>query len=204
MLELIEQSLCLINANGVLGPAILGRSLIELTSTFVLNGDAIRRCVAEAATRWDTMIVASEDLENLLNKAVFGSRLVPKDHYLIQTNVLTSVQKLSRISGFEDVVKKYEYLCEVAHPNVVGSRRFWSDWLALEPEGARIRAFNPRTLSNDTVRELEETSLWAIGWSSGNTIAGFHILDEQLGIIGRHFPSESGLGSHVDTTRPVN
>src|SRR5262245_27183335 len=42
-----------------------------------------------------------------------------------QTSSLTC-RKLSRIDGWEDVLKYYERLCEVAHPNALGKARFWT------------------------------------------------------------------------------
>src|SRR3989442_982237 len=47
--ELIEQAVRLLHSDGVLGPAILGRSLVELTTGFILNGGSIREVVILAA-----------------------------------------------------------------------------------------------------------------------------------------------------------
>src|SRR5579862_738687 len=135
IMELVEQSIVLLNSEGILGPAIIGRALIELTSTFILNGDTIRRYVEEAAGKWQEASVTSEHLENLLLKAIYGTRLVPEDHYLRQTNISSQLQKLSKVQGYETITKKYEFLCEVAHPNVVGSARFWSDDGRLQTDG---------------------------------------------------------------------
>jgi hypothetical protein len=191
ILELLEQSVLLLHQGAVLGPAIMGRSLIELTSAFILNGGVIREVLSQACKQWGDTVVASEELENLLNKAVFGSRLVPEGHYLRQTNILTQIQKLSRVAGFEEVIRKYEHLCEVAHPNVVGNARFWSDWVRMEPDGTHIRYFRPRTASNDTVDELQDVILWALAWAGANALAGFALINAQVDTIMRKFPSNS-------------
>ncbi len=96
MMELLEQSIVLLNSNGILGPAIIGRALIELTSTFILNGDEIRRYVEEAAVSWHRALQVSQDLENLLLKAIYGTRLVPEDHYLRQANILSRLPVVSQ------------------------------------------------------------------------------------------------------------
>jgi hypothetical protein len=74
-------------------------------------------------------IILCEDLENMLNRAVYGSRLVDKGDYRRQTNILSIIQSLSKQQGFERVLESYEFLCEIAHPNVMGERsilvRFW-------------------------------------------------------------------------------
>ena len=76
ILDLVGQACVLLNYEGVLGPAILARSLIELTTVFVQTGGAVREVVAGAARAWNDTVTASEDLEGLLGKALHGTRTV--------------------------------------------------------------------------------------------------------------------------------
>jgi hypothetical protein len=85
--ELMEGILALLFQKSILGPVILSRSLLELCVTFIINGVSIRFYVQDLAKHWDDKIVASQQLEELLNKAIFGSRRVPDEHHLHQTNV---------------------------------------------------------------------------------------------------------------------
>jgi hypothetical protein len=191
ILELIEQSILLLNSpNGILGPAILGRALVELTTHFILTGDVIRLHVEEAAVRWGDAFISDANLENILTKAIYGTRLVPEDHHLRQTNILTHLQRLSRISGYEDVITKYNFLCEVAHPNVTGSARYWSDHARLQPDGTTMRSFNPRAVDNVTVKQIQDAAVWVLAWAGANVIAGFQILDARVDFIARQFPTQ--------------
>ena len=188
IMELLEQSVVLLNLNGTLGPAIIGRALIELTSTFILNSDAIRRYVEVAASSWHSGVIVSEELERRLLKAIYGTRLVPDDHYLSQTNILNQLKKLSRVQGYEAVMEKYNFMCEVAHPNVWGNACFWSDYGHLQPDGTTMREFHPRALDNRTAHKIQEETLWALAWAAANVTASFLILDKQIRLIGREFP----------------
>ncbi len=187
ILDLLAQACALLNCDGVLGPAILARSLIELTTVFVQTGGAVREIVTSAATIWSDKVIASEDLEGLLGKALHGTRTVPEGDFYRQTNVVTHIQKLSRIAGFEDVPKYYERLCEVAHPNALGNARFWSDGGVPQSDGAVLWSGGPGVV-NTAVNQIQDDTLWALAWSGANALAGFGILDEQVRTIARAFP----------------
>ncbi len=187
ILDLVGQACVLLNCEGVLGPAILARSLIELTTVFVQTGGAVREVVAGAARAWNDKVIASEDLEALLGKALHGTRTVPEGDFYRQTNVVTHIQKLSKAAGFEDVLKYYDRLCEVAHPNVLGNARFWADGGVPQSDGAVLWSGGPRVV-NTAVHDIQDDTLWALAWSAANVLAGFGILDEQVGVIIRAFP----------------
>lgn len=190
IIDLAEGLITLIGKNGVLGPGIIARAMIELTVAYILNGGNIREAVARSATSWRDTIIISEDLENLLCKALYGTRLVPKDDLYYQQNIVTQVDKLSKCAGFEDVVVRYTRLCEIAHPNKLGNAIFWDDSVVIDPDGSLIRV-GKRNADSGTVTELQEDILWALGWASANCIQGFHILNNQVKTICRAFPSRA-------------
>ncbi len=187
ILDLAGQACVLLNCEGVLGPAILARSLIELTTVFVQTGGAVRQVVAEVARVWNEKVAVSEPLEGLLGKALRGTRTVPEGDFYRQTNVVTHIQRLSKVAGFEDVLRYYERLCEVAHPNALGNARFWADGGVPQPDGSVLWSGEPRA-KNTAAHEIQDDTLWAVAWSAANVTAGFRILDEQVAVIGRAFP----------------
>lgn len=187
ILELAGQTCVLLNGDGVLGPAILARSLIELTTVFVQTGGAVREALTRAAREWDEKVVMSADLDGLLGKALHGTRTVPEGHFYRQTNVLTHIQKLSKVAGFEDVARYYERLCEVAHPNALGNARFWADGGVPQRDGTVLFSGGPRVV-NEAVRQIHDDTLWVLAWSAMNVLAGVAILDEQVQEIVRSFP----------------
>ncbi len=172
------------------GPAILGRSLVELTTGFILNGGSIREVVTLAAQEWhQDKFVGCTDLENLLNKALYGSRLVREGDPLRQTNILTQLQTLSKIEGFEAVMEHYERLCEVAHPNFLGHARFWADGPQQQPDGSLLWTGAPG-VANEAVRAIRADTLWSLAWAGANVCTGFKILDDQVRLILVSFPEE--------------
>jgi len=179
-LELIESALSLLDGEAVLGPTILSRSLIELTTTFITNGGQIRYLVTGASQKWSDAVIFSLDLENLLNKAIFGSRLVPEGHELRQTNIITQLKKLSKLTGYEPLMEYYERLCEVAHPNMMGNARFWYDVAQLNPDGSMTRFARGRAITNERVERLYDDVLWTLSWSGSNLLYGFGVLDAQV------------------------
>jgi hypothetical protein len=187
ILDLVGQTCVLLTCEGVLGPAILARSLIELTTVFVQTGGAVRQVVAEAARAWNEKVTLSKNLEGLLGKALHGTRTVPEGDFYRQTNVVTHIQKLSKAAGFEDVLKYYERLCEVAHPNVLGNARFWADGWSTQLDGSVLWSGEPQ-VANAAVHLIQDDTLWALAWSAANAPAGFQVLDEQVQVIARAFP----------------
>ena len=131
--------------------------------------------------------VLTEELEALLGKALFGTRMVSEGDFYRQTNILTYIQKLSKVAGFEDVVKYYERLCEVAHPNALGNARFWADGGVPQADGTVLWSGGPHVV-NTVVAQIQDDTLWALGWGAANVIAGFSILDDQVRAINRCFP----------------
>ncbi|GAC1702740.1 MAG: hypothetical protein NVS9B4_08790 [Candidatus Acidiferrum sp.] len=193
ILELIEHAIIALQADGVLAPAILSRSLVELTTTFIVNGSRIRLAVEVASKRWDKEMVACEELESILNKALYGTRQVEKDDYRSQTNILSFIEKLSKNEGFERVLDQYNLLCEVAHPNVVGNARFWSDKPEADADGTTLRELNPNPGNTQICLRLLDVTLWSIAWSAANAMNGFAIIDSQIGIISRAFPEPTDM-----------
>ena len=83
------------------------------------------------------VIIMDEKFEKLLNKTIWVTRYgkeIPE--YLKQKNILTIIQKLSKHPDAKELLTKYEFLCELAHPNVIGNARFWSDESHINEDGS--------------------------------------------------------------------
>lgn len=187
LLDLVQQTCLLLNAGGVLGPAILARSQIELATVFILTAAKLRTFVTRASPHWREKRTVSFELEELLGKALHGSRTVPEDSPYRQTNVLTHIKQLSKSRGFEDVFEYYERLCEVAHPNALGNARFWADGGASQSDGSVLWKGGPR-VENTATGQIKDDTLWALAWCASSAIAAFRVADEQIQRISRAFP----------------
>jgi len=116
--------------------------------------------------------------------------LVPEKSPLRQTNVVTHIQKLAKFPGYAEIERYYERLCEVAHPNVAGNARFWTDSVKVDSDGSMIRTGAPN-VANETVSIVLDDTLWGLAWSSVTIMAGFKILNEQIVTILQAFPAAS-------------
>lgn len=189
-LELIDQTVLLLNANGVLGPAILARSLVELTAVNVYTSSKIRSLVTSSAPGWKSgLVVKTDELDELLRRAMYGTRKVPEGDPLRQTSVMTTIEKLAKNPGWEPLSHWYADLCEVAHPNVEGNIRFWIDGFVPQPDGSVLRKGAPWA-DNAAVDRVVESILSVLGWSASNAVATFGIVNEQIDLIARTFASE--------------
>lgn len=147
--ELISTAVTCINAGDIISASILLRSLLELT---VRNQEAANVIYANLkAIEWDRFdkdifgfrdIVDGKNVEESLlhyvDKLVFGSRLemfVGEDKYLEHKNILTILEKVDKNCrkklgyGFFD---KYQFLCEMAHPNRPGFEIYLDDVGSLD------------------------------------------------------------------------
>ena len=175
----------------VLAAAILSRGLIELTCSFIIQGSMIREHIATMPfERKGDTVLGNAQLEELLYKAVFGTRLVGKESAAFQTNVITLIQKVARFPGFEMVLERYERLCEVAHPNVLGNSIFWSDDVTAYTDGAELRILDRDDRSSKLYLIVLADAIWGVAWSASNLREGFLILREQVKKLFDEFPDE--------------
>ena len=97
----------------------------------------------------------------------------PEPH-LQQTNVLTMIQKLSKNPKARDLLPKYEYLCEIAHPNVIGNAVYWSHVDKVNDDGSETRILKRRH-EEGVAGQATENVLWALGWSAVCLRNGFEL-----------------------------
>jgi hypothetical protein len=170
--ELMRAALTFLNGREVLAPAVLSRSVIELAATMLLNANMIRKTVTEATGQDPGAVVLSEELEKLILRMLHGTRLGDPSDEIKQTNVLTSIQRLAKHPDVVELLPVYEYLCEVAHPNVIGNARFWSS-IEHVPEGDAEMVTMEQGAESPTAEEIREKILWALGWSAVCVRNGF-------------------------------
>jgi hypothetical protein len=162
--ELTKSSLkCLFNKE-IISAAVLSRSMLELSSSVLLNANTIDKTL-ERVSLSNEEIVVSNELELLIAKAIWGSRLEGTRAELKQKNCLTFIEKISKHPEASDLSKNYEVLCEIAHPNVIGNARFWSLVESTNPDGGEIRHIERNTVP-ESINGIVEVIVWAIAWST--------------------------------------
>lgn len=191
---LLSAEQCLQHASAVIPLAVLSRSLIELTTSFIVNGGLLRRYIANISfEKKEHTRLLSQGVEDVLNKALFGTRLVGKKMPGEQTNILTHIENLTKISGYEPLADRYKRLCDVTHPNVLGNARFWSNKVQPYPDGSELRVLERDDVSNDLCILILDDAIWGMSWSAANIRSGFQILGEQSKVLSAEFPATRGL-----------
>lgn len=177
--EILKASIRSLNIGDVVTPAILARSLLELTCTYLFNANIIEKVFSEL-TFPPNVLVTSSEFEERIAKMIWGTRLGEPEPYLKQTNVLTAIQKLAKNPRAAELLPKYEFLCEVAHPNVIGNSRYWSHLECVNADGSNTVTMS-RDARGDHAKDILEATLWGIGWSAGSLRNSFTLLSNGLG-----------------------
>jgi hypothetical protein len=184
-MEVMRAALRLLNAREILAPAVLSRSLLELAATMLWNANVIRKTVLEVTVQRAGVLVLSEELENLILRMLHGTRLGDPPHEMKQTNALTYIQRLAKHPDGGELISVYEYLCEIAHPNVVGNARFWSS-VERAHEGDAETLTMKGNAETPTSEQIREKVLWALGRSAVCIRNGVEIGQSAVGeILGR-------------------
>lgn len=173
-IELIRSCLNSINEREVIVPAIAARSLLELSTVFLLNANTLDHNFKKISFPPNTTVV-STDIENLVAKMIWGTRYQPKEELLTQKNIMTSLNRLSKSPGTEDLMPTYEFLCDIAHPSFIGNTSYWSHIEAINPDGSEKRLMS-RLSERNFNTDITDKTLWALAWSSACTQNAFLIM----------------------------
>ena len=170
-IELLKPAIRSLNVHEIIAPAVLARSALELACTYAVNAEQLIAYMSEVVFPPDT-VVLSQDLENFIVKMIWGTRLSEPSDYLKQTNILTTIKKVSKNPKSKEILPTYEYLCELAHPNVIGNTRFWSHVDYVYVDGSERRIIS-RYADGKTSEEIIDKILWSLAWSAFVLANGF-------------------------------
>lgn len=179
--EILKPSVRSLNTAEYVASAILARSYIELSATFLWNANVISKAI-EGLEFTPNTVVTSEELEKYVVKAIWGTRLESPEEYLLQKNVLTTIKKLAKNPAAAELLPTYEYLCEIAHPNVVGNTRFWSHIERVNDDGSELRVLDRHALAEESQPTLDKT-IWAIAWGSAVSYNSFGMLRDSISML---------------------
>jgi hypothetical protein len=194
--ELLRSGVRLLNVKDSLAAAIVCRSLLELSSSYLMNVNSVEKVIEQLPADMTSACFTSQDLEENVLKYIWGTRLPGEEDIYKQTNILTVLQKLTRAPQADQLLPRYERLCEVAHPNVIGNMRFWSDEAQVLADGSEMRTLL-RHQETGTFRRIVEDSLWAIGWSAGCFRNGSAMLHNSLSPLARKLVSTPNDGGSL-------
>jgi len=172
--ELVLPAVPLLNERELLGPAVLARAAVELAALYAHELQKLVDLFQVAASRPPGHAFVMKDpggnvidVEKILVRAIWGWKAEDgaRDHQpeeLRQLNAMTAVHKLADI--VPRLAEVYDYLCQVAHPNVAGNARFWANMREDRP--GRSRVTFGRQSDGPEAERIRIAVLWALGWSA--------------------------------------
>ena len=179
--DLLRPAIRSLNAHEIVPAAVLGRSFLELAATFIKNANLIEKNFREKSFPEGTVVI-SQDMREQLLKMMWGTRLGGAEPHLQQTNVLNTIDKISQLPQARDVRRKYDYLCEIAHPNVIGNAIYWSHIDKIHDDGSETRILKRRH-EGEVAGQATDHVLWVLGWSAACLRNGFELTRVGLGTL---------------------
>ncbi|MGK2849255.1 MAG: hypothetical protein ACSLEX_04315 [Minisyncoccota bacterium] len=176
--ELLKPAIRSLNIGEVITSAVLARSLLELSTTYLLHANTIENLFSKLTFPPNT-VVTSKEFEERVVKMIWGTRIGEPEPHLKQTNVLTLIQKLTKNQNAADLLPHYEFLCEIAHPNVVGNSRYWSHIERVNDDGSETRLLS-RTADGEHTNEIRAKIIWSLAWSAGSLQNSFTMIHNAL------------------------
>lgn len=177
--ELLRSCIRLLNNDEIVSAATLARSILELSTVILENSNIYLKTVNSIKVEKGAVIIV-EEFETMLLKNIWGTRhLVDEKDPLYQKNILTTLQKIAKHPDAKELMQRYGFLCELAHPNRIGNTRFWGDNWTTNPDNSyniKISRRAKNFLNNETIENI----LWAISWGSECTKNGYMILQETI------------------------
>jgi len=155
--ELVSSAVWAIRRNDPLCAAIMARAALETAAAYYWFQGQVRPEL-EAVIGKDAFVELG-NLEEILLKTLWASKLEETEEYLNPTNIITIINRIvKKFPEQEDVRNCYRVLCEVAHPNMLGRSIFLS-----EEDGQTIisRKRGP------SAAVIEHAALLALSWAAG-------------------------------------
>jgi hypothetical protein len=122
--------------------------------------------------------VMSEDFEDLLLRTLFATRLPGSEEFYKATNIVTIITRISKSPSQESVLKTYELLCEVAHPNFLGKSIYWQSTVPGKRPGDEWRVIGQG--AGPSSLPIVEATVSALSWSCGTNVTAFQLLSDTL------------------------
>lgn len=162
--ELLQSCIYGLNSKETIMPAIIARSLLEISTVFLINVNRIRKNFSEI-TFSENAIITCEDLEKLIVKLIWGTRYNNPEPHVKQTNIISYLERLARSPGTEQLMPTYDFLCDIAHPSFIGNTSYWSHLNGLTDEGQKKVIISRATCRNFNQEILDKT-IWSLAWSA--------------------------------------
>lgn len=172
--ELIKSCINGLNVKETIVPAIATRSLLEISAAFLLNANTLEKTFSKVEFH-SKKIVFSTEVEGLVTKMIWGTRYEKPEEYLLQTNIMTFLQKVAKHPDANTLMPTYEFLCDIAHPSFIGNTSYWShiEEITCDNQEKIVMSRLTDRKFND---EILNKTIWSLAWSSECIKNSFEIL----------------------------
>ena len=162
--ELINSALASLNNKELIVAAVATRSLLELSTVFLLNANTIHKTFSQVDFSKGEIIVSTE-LEELVLKMIWGTRYNNPEPLFTQKNIMTYLDKLAKNHNATELMPTYSFLCDITHPNFIGNLNYWSHLKSELPHGQEIILLS-RSSSRQFNTNILDKIIWGLAWSS--------------------------------------
>ena len=173
-IELIRSCINGLNTKETIVPAIAARSLLELSTVFLINANILGKTFS-TITFDEGKVITSTEVESLVIKMIWGTRYDNPEPHLQQTNIMTSLNRLAKNPNARQLLPTYEFLCDIAHPSFIGNTSYWSHVESVTPDDRESRVIS-RLTSRKFNTDILDKTIWSLAWSSECIKNSFEIL----------------------------
>lgn len=177
-LDLVKSTIWAIRRNELLTAATVARAALETAANYAWFQRTVRPTFDDIWTNYrgdvtsGTSIVISAEIEDEILRTLYASREPGTEEIYFPRNIITKIQKISKLPGQDVLLPNYERLCEYVHPNMLGTFVF-----AKRIDGA-MRIQNRYS---DSADGIVRPVLFALSWSCNTLPLSVNALQESAG-----------------------
>jgi hypothetical protein len=165
--EVLESVVLELSNGRPLSAAVLARSALEVAVSFYdisFTAQCFIREVVPHIKKEDALI-DTQEFEEFMLKAIFGSREEGIPKHLEQTNILSRLKYVAKVDTAKVIAPLYARLCELAHPNLKGNQMYWVA-SSMRDDGVEVRRISRDPLVGPATRDVIWDAALALSASS--------------------------------------
>ena len=212
LVDLARSCVWALTRRDIVCATLLGRAALENSVQFV---DAVRKVCSTILGPADGSapspildpkvdlakdVIVSEELEKHSLKVIFASRLPSSDKMYKAVNVVTVLERISKVRGQGFIKDVYELLCEVAHPNFIGRSLYVQ---ASEPgpyEGSEVYTLGRSVGSCGDA--LVQPTVAALSWACATQLSAFSTMRSTIQAVTNRLRAHGAYDG--SGTRPID
>lgn len=177
--ELAQSTVWALSRDDIHCSALAARASLEATARYVDTARVVSFTTEPiTAKSLQERLCVSHELEAILVKTVFASRLPDSEDIYKDTNIVTVLQRISKVRGQESVFRTYELLCEAAHPNFLGRSIYITESTQASRPGHEIRTImrgrGPTSIA------VTGAAIQALSWACITHVTAFGLMQETI------------------------